>query len=368
VKLRTLSTAAVFTGVLVSLSLGATSAWAVPPPNGQTNVLALAGSDTIQDVDTVLANKYNTFFKNPAPRDKAVNIPAFAPGTVTVPADAFCGARTYSNTPGPGQFAAPNGSSAGKAALQASADNGDGCIDIARSSSGRGSTDPATFEYYGFARDAVSYSTFASGPAPKNLTLAQLRGIYNCTFVNFSQVGGGAGPIQRYLPQDGSGTRSFFITSVLGFDPSTISRTNCPAVKTFQENTGTTIPSGARSRAIAPYSAAQYIAQANRVEADVRAGARIGAIGGKNPVLRKADGSFAPNTRVYRSTSFPGARDVFHVLDVRSPSYRDALRFVGFDAAGPGALCSGAFNATIVRYGFVPNAKLSGAQGICRKS
>lgn len=62
-----------------------------------------------------------------------------------MPADAFCAARTYATVPAAGQLQAPNGSTAGKAALQASADAGDGCIDIARSSSARSSTDPATF-------------------------------------------------------------------------------------------------------------------------------------------------------------------------------------------------------------------------------
>lgn len=369
-NIRALRTAAAVTGVLAAVSLTTTSALAVPPPNGSTNVLALAGSDTIQDVDTAIAAKYNASAANPAPRDKAVNIPAFSTAATTVPADAFCAARTYATVPAAGQLQAPNGSTAGKAALQASADAGDGCIDIARSSSARSSTDPVTFQYFAFARDAVSYASFTGSPAPANLTIAQLRGIFNCTFTNFNQVGGGAGQIQRYLPQDGSGTRKFFISNVLlAADPTTISSAGCPAVKIFQENTGNTVPVADRSSAIAPYSAGQFIAQANAVVLDVRGGAQIGKIDGKTPISVVAGTTtLKPNAAVYRSTTFPGSRDVFHVVDVRSPSYNDALRFIGFDAAGPGALCNGAFNTLITKFGFVPNVKLTGTNGICRQS
>ncbi len=369
-KICALRTAAAVTGVLAAVSFTMTSAQAVPPANGVKNVLALAGSDTIQDVDTALAARYNASAANPAPKDQAVNIPAFSTGATTVPADAFCAARTYATVPAAGQFQAPNGSTAGKAALQASADAGDGCIDIARSSSARSSTDPTTFQYFAFARDAVSYATFTGSPAPANLTIAQLRGVYNCTFTDFGQVGGGAGQIQRYLPQDGSGTRKFFIANVLaGSDPTLISSPSCPAVKTFQENTGNTVPTADQNSAILPYSAGQFIAQANGVITDVRAGAQIGKIDGKTPVaVNTTTGALKPNTAVYRSTTFPGSRDVFHVVDVRSPSYNDALRFIGFDAAGPGALCNGAFNSTITKFGFVPNVKLAGSNGICRQS
>lgn len=374
-KLRTMRTAAAAAGVLASATIAATTltttaALAVPSPNGSSNVLALAGSDTIQDVDGVIAGKYaSNATNNPAPADKAVNVPALSTTAKTVPGDSFCETRTYSSAPTAGQVQSPNGSSAGKAALKLSADNGDGCIDIARSSSGRGATDPSTFEYYSFARDAVSFIKF-SGPAPLKLSLQQIRDVYSCAKTNYDQVGGSAGAIQRYLPQDGSGTRSFFINSVLGgADPTTVSSASCPAVQTFQENTGNTIPSGDRAKAIAPYSAAQYIAQANKVEGDVRAGAKIGTLGGKQAAfLNSSTGKYQANTTTYRDTTYVAARDVFHVLDVRSPSYTDALRFVGFDASGPGALCKGAFNSTITQYGFVPGVKGSTSQGICRLS
>ena len=49
-----------------------------------------------------------------------------------------------------------------------------------------------------------------------------MRGIYNCTITDWNQVGGSTGPIQRYFVQTRSGTRSFIISGLLGFDPTTI--------------------------------------------------------------------------------------------------------------------------------------------------
>ena len=90
-------------------------------------------------------------------------------------------------------------------------------------------SDPVTFEYYAFALDAVSWAS-PSLQAPATLTLVQLQGIYNCTFTDWAQVGGGSGPIQRYFTQVGSGTGSFFQSDLLGgFDPTSVSTTTPPA-------------------------------------------------------------------------------------------------------------------------------------------
>ena len=148
-------------------------------------------------------------------------------------------ARTYHTPAGPGEVLAPNGSSNGRNALKASVQNGDGCIDIARSSGPPRAigTDLATFEYYTYALDALGWATDSS-KAPSNLTLTQLRSIYNCTFTNWNQVGGSAGVIERYMPQSGSGTYQFFRDDVLGFDPASFSGPSCPAIQFAQENSG----------------------------------------------------------------------------------------------------------------------------------
>jgi ABC-type phosphate transport system substrate-binding protein len=254
-----------------------------------TDVIAAAGSDTTQD----FTGSYFASAPVQALDTNVVNIPAspVPAAGVNVAADANCNAVTYTDGSVPNDAthqAAPNGSGAGKTALTGAVagtypnatangapSTGHGCIDIARSSSGRGGSDPATFEYYAFALSGVTWGS-ASLAAPASLTNQQLKDIYNCVFTDWSQVGGAPGHIQRYLPQAGSGTRNFFISNVLaGADPTLVTGTNCPAVRTsFEENTGQDLytpnpqdPTGTNAatyqEAIVPYDAGKFVVQAN---------------------------------------------------------------------------------------------------------
>ncbi len=337
-------------GAASLLTAVAGPAAAVPPGDGQVQTLAAAGSDTTQDVMAAVLASYQGA-ANPD-GDLAVNIAVRPDKPVVVPADATCGERTYvsagQENP-PATYPTPSGSGAGKAALGDRANLGTACIDIARSSSGRSASDPATFEYYGFAKDAVSWAHF-SDAAPADLSVAQLRKIYSCEVTNWSQVGGKDAVIVRYLPPAGSGTRSFFVGTVLGAEPSA----ECGAIRIAGENDGTAVAAGDRPTAILPYSVAQWVAQANGVGTDVRAQAVVGALDGQQPVAGPDEGGrYQPNTSVINA-GFPGVRTVYNVLDTRLPSYPQALRVVGFDADGPGFLCSGAAAATLTTYGFTP--------------
>jgi phosphate transport system substrate-binding protein len=337
-----------------TLAAAASPAAAVPPGDAHVDVLAAAGSDTTQDVmGAVLAAYRGDPAVNPD-GDITVNIPVKPTEPLTVPGDDTCGERAWvtagQDNP-PTTFPAPSGSGAGKAALADSANLTTACIDIARSSAGRGGSDPATFEYYGYAKDAVSWAHYA-GAAPAGLTLQQLRGIYACTITNWSEVGGQDTAIVRYLPPAGSGTRSFFVGTVLGAEPSTA----CGAVQIAAENDGSAVPAEDLATAILPFSAAQWVAQANTASPDIRAGVQIGALNDQNPVAGPdAAGKYAPNVAVING-GFPGVRTVYNVLDTRLPSYAQALRVAGFDADGPGYLCSGspAVTATLTTYGFTP--------------
>jgi phosphate transport system substrate-binding protein len=315
-----------------AVTVPAGSAFAAPDGDGQVQVLAAAGSDTTQDVMGAILGAYGTAAAANPDGDVTVNIPV-RPTGLTVPGDATCGDRSYvpagQENP-PSSYPAPSGSGAGKTALADPLNRATACIDIARSSSGRGASDPAEFEYYGFAKDAVSVATYP-GAAPAGLTLAQLRAIYDCSITNWSQVGGQDAPIVRYLPPAGSGTRSFFTGTVLGGEPSA----SCGEVRIAAENDGSAVPAADRATAILPYSVAQWVAQANGVVADPRDGVRIGAIDGSSPVTGPdPDGHYAPDATVI--ASFPGARTVYNVLDTRLPSYGQALRVVGSDSSGPG--------------------------------
>ena len=336
------------------------------PAADPTHVLAAAGSDTTEAVmHAVLAR----FAASPANVNGSVvaNIPALPPSGFTVPSDAGCAPRTYvtSGTP-PTSYTAPNGSGAGRNALKDPDNLTNGCIDIARSSSAPGSSDPAGFRYFGFAKDAVSWAAFNGGHAPASLTKNQIKGIYDCSYTNWSQVGGTSGPIQRYLPQENSGTRNFFIANILdGSNPTPVSSASCPAVKIVQENNGVQVASADRAGAILPYSAGAWIAQANGVITNARSTATVRAISVSGTVLKPVAapvfGKYQPNAPVITGGQFPGVRTVYNVLHTDSLGYVEARRAVGFDAADPtngvrSPLCNGAMATVLQTYGFTPLA------------
>ncbi len=65
-------------------------------------------------------------------------------------------------------------------------------------------------------KDAVAMIVNKNNTLVNNLTSAQIAGIYNGTYTNWSQVGGASQPIVVYTREVGSGTRSFFVSTFLG--------------------------------------------------------------------------------------------------------------------------------------------------------
>ena len=342
------------------------------PANNVPETLAFAGSDTTQDLMGAIVGEYNADANWNKDPDTLVNVLSQElTGGKFVPGDANCGDLTYATPAGPGQVLAPNGSSNGRNALKASVQNGDGCVDVARSSGPPRAigSDLATFEYYAFALDALGWSS-ASTKAPSNLTLTQLRGIYNCSFTNWSQVGGTAGPIERYLPQAGSGTYQFFTGTLLGFDPAAFSGPSCPAVQFTQENSGEVIATnGDEETALVGYSMANWIAQARGTQPDQRDGQVLRDLNGQNLVTYPG-GVPTPNTAgpvnennvelVNPTPSYPGIRFVFNVIDSTHVNYSSVKRAVGFinevpsDSASASPLCNGQKAGTLQNFGFGP--------------
>jgi ABC-type phosphate transport system substrate-binding protein len=409
------------------------------------DVIAASGSDTTENVMGSILSQLNTL-SNPT-----YNVPVYGTSNFSVPGDAYCPDNVFYRTIGsspiptpvaPG-IAAPNGSGAGRNALRdyvgstkrytdgaevlssnavayAAATPVTGCTDIARSSSFSSGSPAATKgQYFGFALDSVSWAS-PSSKAPANLTLAQIQGIYNCTFTDWSEVGGSAGPIQRYLPPTASGTRQFFQSDLLGLSTSYNSFTSnasCPAVKVvdkngdpFEENRGDRIPDSDIEKAILPYSAGQWVYQANNaanpsIDQRKSTGGTVTQIKGINrsPVgkgvadatdnvtnntshvaYNTIDGRYQLNDsgwatvdptpdaagypvkdtnypkeagKTYDTVDFPGVRIVFNVLHSDSPSYGVARGLVGFNNIESGTkstLCSGGFKSTISAYGFSP--------------
>jgi ABC-type phosphate transport system substrate-binding protein len=99
-------------------------------------------------------------------------------------------------------------------------------INFATSARPVSSKDLKGTNFVAYAEDAVTwfnYTKVTNTPTPSaavtNLTAAQLLGIYNGTYTNWSQVGGANAPIVVFSAQEGAGVQSVWKT-FLGIDPS----------------------------------------------------------------------------------------------------------------------------------------------------
>jgi hypothetical protein len=311
------------------------------------DVIAAAGSDTIEQLD-------DTIFSPKVPSDQTpttgvinIHVPNHnSSAGQSVPGDTYCNDVTYNNTGtgndshGNQKIVAPQNSGEGGAAAQNSttktyptgasgyaytningssptADNvgssTGGCVDIARASSKRNST----FDNYAFGLDAVGWASMSLN-APASLTLQQVQDIWKCNYNDWSQVGGLPGKIIRALPNFGSGTRKYFINSVLADStegdpgvgtpvsdlpnsgtipvgaPGAGTSVSCDPIvnlaaggTTLEENDGGQFLSATyRDRAqdfIFPYSAGKWVQQAEgngNPSLDKRNGVRMGALSG----------------------------------------------------------------------------------------
>jgi ABC-type phosphate transport system substrate-binding protein len=196
-------------------ALGAATPALADPPPGVTpkpaDVVGV-GSDTIQNVMDQFSHDYNL---NHSLR-QLFSFDALNPttGAMGDPIQLKSGSSTC-NIP------RPDGSSAGITALEntSTTTGGKPCIDFARSSRARASTDPTTISFINLAGDAVTVATQPGSNAPATkLTTAALTGIYNCTITRWNQIPGNSGgspaAISAFLPQNGSGTRSFFLSAL----------------------------------------------------------------------------------------------------------------------------------------------------------
>jgi len=199
---RTLAAAVAtaLTASAVALSAGPASAAVVVDPDDTTGVtlttadLIGVGSDTTQHAMKLFADAWNASGQAPV---KMGTFAATSGGEINLPS---------------GAITRPKNSGEGRAKLYGAGNNTD--VDFARSS-GAISPDEANqgLQMFPFALDtlvmAVSNSTASHAPA--SLTLDQVLGIYKGTYTNWSQLGGTSGAIIPMIPNDGSGTRSFFL-------------------------------------------------------------------------------------------------------------------------------------------------------------
>jgi ABC-type phosphate transport system substrate-binding protein len=307
VKLKTLALAG--TAGLV-LSVAATGI-AVADPNGAPTFRQLAGvgSDT---TDFVLQGLSDVVVSSTG--EKLIGS-YNAQGTPTIKTKATgC------------EFARPNGSSAGRAALLASLNSSSstfGCIDFARSSSLNLAATPAGSEltYIPFATDSLTYAVNINSSIPRDLSLDELKAIYRCEVAGMNPL----------IPQAGSGTRQSFL-QLVGLTETTkgacVKDTNNG--QPVQEHDGRAITG---PNDIAAFSVSQYIAQSFGAQTDRRGSATLGALDGKLPFTLNTDTT--------------GARKVYNIV----PTARLSTQPTQDVFVGPSSkVCSA--TRTIQRFGF----------------
>jgi phosphate transport system substrate-binding protein len=352
------------------------AAWA--PLNPASEVINIVGSDTTFDfMDDYVANWVADAAENVGPTPDVVRntsplLPPFPPNTtVTIPSDPACPTGvTYDTDPATPPPSPPNGSGQGRTALFAATNQSTACVDIARASNGRAAGNPANSENWGFGRDAVGFVTF-NGTTQVNLTQAQIRDIYDCDIKRWQDIPGSGktGDIIRYYIQAGSGTRDFFQTTVLGFDPTlpiaACTGTPTPTPILLQENNASPIAAANQARAILPYSAGKWVCQKRfsvpgaQCTTDLTAGSMIGLINSRNPITGSGTSVALNNSTVGLNslTPFLAARTINNVLWQSLPSYDATLRMVGvrpLPAGGKSKLCDGRSAALITAHGFLP--------------
>jgi ABC-type phosphate transport system substrate-binding protein len=319
--------------VAVAAAAGLVAGVASPALADPTTTYVFVGSDTTQDVMNGIAGGLGGGFIGSW---DAVN-----------PVNGVAG-ETINVKPGC-QFSRPNGSGDGLVNLRISMGStasglvikgtvppvsGSGCIDGARSSSGPGNTqnNGGVYVYIPFALDAVAAAT---GPAAAvggadpaqatqitqadSFTLQNLKDLYAGLVVTVNgvaydgQARAGNQPIHLYAPQAGSGTRSFWATT-LQFNGTTLpawvhDQMFVPATGQFngaivEEHDGTVFAND--PLALGPFSIAQQIAQSNAAVTKVRDRRHNVALHNLNGVT--------PKTGNNLNASFPITREVFNIL------------------------------------------------------
>lgn len=280
--------AAVAVGV-VTAAISVSAATADPSGPPTPRALNGVGSDTVQGVENALSTSITDSTGNKL----LGSWDATGSATITtVPS---------TTTPNPCTITRPNGSNAGRAALETSlqANNGagDGCVQYARSSKLDLTTAaPVPLTYVPFAIDAVTFAVTGNSNIPRQLALTDVKAIYHC---DSNYVGTGPNYTMKVLlPQAGSGTRGFW-ESTVGITDADVVAGKYPCITDkfngapIEEHDGRVLD----ANSIAPFSIAQYIAQSSNTITDHRGQAVLGTIDGLTPVTE--NGGFGVTREVY---------------------------------------------------------------------
>jgi ABC-type phosphate transport system substrate-binding protein len=305
-------------------AVAATSASADP-----SQVFTVVGSDTVQD------------FENGFALDEGDNL--IGSWNATDPVTQAIGEVITPNNAAGGQcsFTRPDGSGQGLAAFRKSINPNTtaaqladppqpNCIDWSRSSSGPGTNqaNDGTLVYIPFALDAVTgaiSSASVLGGGPNDFTLTDLENLYaNCTTVTEdgitydpnTPVASGDTGIDLYVPQSGSGTLTFW-ASTLGFSATTLPACVHQTIlagpssgDAVEENDGTAVTSDPNG--YMPFSIAQWVSQRNGHD-DRRHSAVELDVNGVSPCGSAASPSNCSGAGTTLNTSFPITRLVYNI-------------------------------------------------------
>lgn len=292
------------------------------------------------------------------------------------------GSSTIQTRSGGPTFTRPNGSTSGVQALSASVNNTGtrtfpatggvsitGQVDFARSSSApSGSFVGTDLTFIPFARDAVTYAVSAASDFPRDIALGNagqdamspapftLRNIYRGAVTTYVDAELNPVTIRPIIPQQGSGTRAFWLSALGMTESSIIGTPSTDISNTAQEHTGTYIKNAGD---IAPFSIAQYIAQGNHgvlptTVPERRGNIELGNVDTVKPLL------LTPGGGVELNAAFPINRLVFNVVQtsrLTGGSAADLQLQATF--AGTGSTVCGA-TAQIKQYGFGTIGSLCG--------
>jgi hypothetical protein len=331
------------TALLAGLSLvalGVSSPASADTNVGNTTTYVGVGSDTSQDLVEGLSGVVKDASNNPLISNyKATPV---GRSITTRTGNANC------------TFTAPANSGGGRDALSAAmrsaayggSTNLAGCVDFARSSSGGNpTTSPGigSMTYIPVATDAVTFAVTGSSTVGHKLATSDLVAIYtantgHCIF-------------QPLLPTLGSGTRSFFVTS-LGLSDVAIGAAGGPGTcvkdveggQPIQEHDGRFLQNGSQ---LIPFSVAQYIAQSSDAIPNQLGQATLGAIDASASPDANLTAASAP---VSLKTSFSLTRPIYNVVPTAKLS--SDSQFAGVFSGPTSQLCQAV--TTIQRYGFAP--------------
>lgn len=245
-RVRSLIAALATTAVAASAAtmIAVAPATADPASTPDANDVVGVGSDTTENVMDFLADGHSGV--------GGYNAGKTASAALLASFDTV-GSATITLRSGSAPITRPVGSGAGKALLYGVGNNTD--VTFARSSSALNATEvSAGLEAFPFALDTLkmAVSGTVSSHAPASLSGAQILDIYKGNTTNWSTVGGTAGTIKPYIPQAGSGTRSFFDAQLTALNGGTPIVYGGDVNDTMHENTDTVLANDAD--AVAPFS------------------------------------------------------------------------------------------------------------------